>query len=164
MKGILNIMNRIFNLSKKLIVSLSFAILILVSACAPAAITGEPFPTTTPSTNPPTSNLPVITYHREGGIAGFCDDVLIYANGSAKISSCKSAQKADVTLSVTQLATLTQWLDKFQGFDYQHKDPAVADAMTVSLKLIGNGQNQASDADIQAILGFLSQIAFQYNR
>ena len=157
-------MNRRFNLINKLIVLLSFAVLILVSACAPAAITGEPFPTTTPSTNPPTSNLPVITYHREGGIAGFCDDVSIYADGRAIINSCKSAQKAEVTLSATQLATLTQWLNAFQGFDYQHKDPAVTDAMSVSLKFIGYGQNQASDADIQAISGFLSQIALQYNR
>ncbi len=108
--------------------------------------------------------VPVITYHREGGIAGFCDDVFIYAGGKAKISSCKSSVSTEVILNETQMASLTQWLDKFEGIDYQYKDPAVADTMSVSLKLIGNGQNPASDADIQAILSFMSQIALQYNR
>lgn len=108
--------------------------------------------------------LPVITYHREGGIAGFCDDVFIYANGKAKISSCKSSLSTEVILNETQLASLTQWLDKFEEFDYQHKDPAVADAMSVSLKLIGNGQNPASDADIQSILALMSQLVLQTNR
>ncbi len=111
----------------------------------------------------PVSRIPVITYHREGGIAGFCDDVIIYSAGTAKITSCKTTKAAEITLPSDQMDTISQWLNKFQGFNYSHTDPATADAMTINLKFSGNGQSQASDADIQAMLSLLSQIAVQYN-
>ncbi len=103
----------------------------------------------------------VISYHREGGIAGFCDDVIIYITGKAKITSCKSNTETGVTLTAAQSATVSQWLKSFKAFDYQHTDPATADAMTITLQFSGNGQAQPSDADIQAILSFLSAIAVQ---
>ncbi len=32
----------------------------------------------------------VLRYQREGGIAGFCDEVTIYASGMATVTSCRS--------------------------------------------------------------------------
>ncbi len=106
-------------------------------------------------------SLPVIVYHREGGIAGFCDDVAIFASGSAKITSCKFNQEKDIALSASQMSTINQWLKSFKGFNYAHTDPATADAMTVTLKFNGKGQVQATDAEIQGMLSFLSQLAVQ---
>ncbi len=101
----------------------------------------------------------VIAYHREGGIAGFCDDVVIYITGKAKITSCKSNTETGITLTASQMATVSQWQKSFKGFNYQHTDPATADAMTVTLQFSGNGQAQPSDADIQSMLSFLSTVA-----
>ncbi len=103
----------------------------------------------------------VITYHREGGIAGFCDDIVIYASGLAKVTSCKFNKETEVTLTAAQKQTINQWLKSFQGFNYEHTDPATADAMTITLKFSGQGQTQPSDADIQAMLSLLSAIAAQ---
>ncbi len=103
----------------------------------------------------------VISYHREGGIAGFCDDVIIYITGKAKITSCKFNKETGITLTAAQMATVSQWQKAFKGFDYEHTDPATADAMTVTLQFTGNGQAQPSDADIQTMLSFLSSIAVQ---
>ncbi len=107
------------------------------------------------------ARLPVIVYHREGGIAGFCDDVTIDASGNAKIKSCKFSKEKDVTLTSAQMGTLNQWLSSFKSFNYDHTDPATADAMTITLRFSGDGQSQPTGADIQTMLSFLSQLAVQ---
>jgi hypothetical protein len=109
----------------------------------------------------PNGRQPIIVYHREGGIAGFCDDVMIFASGNARISSCKLNKEKDIALSPAQMNTINQWMQSIKYFNYEHTDPATADAMTISLKFSGHGQSQASDAEVQAILSLLSQIAIQ---
>ncbi len=89
-----------------------------------------------------------LNWHREGGIAGFCDDLLIYRSGVALASSCRgtSASKLGYAyLTSTQLDQLYAWLDELKTFDYKYSDPAVADAMHLRLLLNGAGSVEVSD-------------------
>ncbi len=101
------------------------------------------------------------TYHREGGIAGFCDDVTVYASGKVIATSCKSSKTTVVSLTAAQRAEVNQWLKSLKGINYDHTDPATADAMTIKMNFFGEGPTQPTDADIQAMLAFLSKIAVQ---
>lgn len=100
-------------------------------------------------------------WHREGGVAGFCDDLSVYVTGEADATSCKSTQAARplrVRLSVDQLTQVYAWVDSLKNFEMSQKDPAIADAITVRMVFSGNGQKDASQADQQAILDFASSL------
>jgi len=109
----------------------------------------------------PVSDTPVITWQRDGGIAGFCDKVTIYTSGKAHVVSCKSSNTADILLSSDQLRLLNDWKTSLKGFTYSHKDDSVADAMSISLVFAGTGLNEGTDGDFQAISSFVSSVAIQ---
>ncbi len=103
----------------------------------------------------------VLIWHREGGIAGFCDDLTITAAGAVNISSCKGSlaqSPIQTTLDSAQLAQLQTWLAQWAPLDYRMKDPAQADAMLQTLTFKGQGQAKAGDADIGALLGWVNQL------
>ena len=103
----------------------------------------------------------VLGWHREGGIAGFCDDLSIYASGVVNATSCKSGTATDLGqswLASDQLNQLYQWLDKFGRFEYTSNDQATADAMTIDLIFNGQGNTPAPKNDQQTIETFASQI------
>jgi hypothetical protein len=105
-----------------------------------------------------------LTYSRQGGIAGFCDTLTVYLDGEALVSSCKGNQSGGgktIWLSSNQLHALYTWVDGLKSFDYQHKDPAVADAMTVQLMLAGTGKVDNSEADVQAMAGLAQDLLGQ---
>src|SRR5574341_1982169 len=98
-----------------------------------------------------------LTWHREGGIAGFCDDLTVYLSGEIQTSSCKSGGKAAdgslrVMASKEQLAQFDSWSTTFGTVTVTMKDPAVADAMTVTLTLNGSGKGQPTEAEKQAMI------------
>ena len=102
-----------------------------------------------------------LIWHREGGIAGFCDDLSITANGVVSGASCKGKPGSNVlaaSLDANQQMQLTTWLNQYAPIDYRMKDPATADAMLQTLVLKGNGQTTATDADISALLAWVSGI------
>jgi hypothetical protein len=103
----------------------------------------------------------VLTWHREGGIAGFCDDLTIHAGGEADAASCKGGatqQLGYVFLDDAQLEQLYTWVDTLQSFEITQTDDATADAMTVHVAFEGRGDVEATDADAQAIEAFASQL------
>lgn len=101
----------------------------------------------------------VLTWSRSGGIAGFCDQLMMFASGRALSSSCKNTDtRSGVQLSAEQMATLTDWTQRFSSFTYEQTDPASADAMTLSLVFTGSGQQSASDADKAAMLEFAQAV------
>ncbi|HEX7975791.1 MAG TPA: hypothetical protein VF498_15380 [Anaerolineales bacterium] len=100
-------------------------------------------------------------WHREGGIAGFCDDLSVYVSGEVDATSCKSptpSNPARARLSVDQLTQVYAWVDSFKNFEVSQKDPATADAMTIRMVFSGNGQKDATQADQQAVLDFASSL------
>ncbi len=110
------------------------------------------------------SNGLVIGWHREGGLAGFCDDVIIYASGAATATTCKSGKAEEVGkiwLNREQLDQLYQWVDNFARFEYNPTTTATADAMTIMLVFEGQGKNSASEDDQAAIASFAQDIYSQ---
>ena len=97
------------------------------------------------------------TWHREGGIAGFCDDVTVYLTGLTHISSCTGSSR-QLYLNSSQLEQVYGWVDSIKNIDYSHTDSNVTDPMSISLVLQGNGSREANQADIQAISDFASNL------
>ncbi|MGB5052297.1 MAG: hypothetical protein WBO46_25330 [Caldilineaceae bacterium] len=104
------------------------------------------------------ANYLALSWHREGGIAGFCDDLAISTTGLAQATTCKGTAPV-VTLSDAQLGQLYTWLDTLQAFDATQDDPVgVADAMHISLRFGGRGAVPADAPQQQAILDFASAL------
>ncbi len=89
-----------------------------------------------------------LTWHREGGIAGFCDDLVIYLAGEVHASAC-AGNVTSGQLTADELAQLRQWLANFNAVTLNHSDapPGSADAMMIELTLNGAGQTEAVEAD-----------------
>ena len=95
-----------------------------------------------------------LTWHREGGIAGFCDDLVINVVGEAAVGSCRGSPPTEeqfTLLKEQQRAELGKWLSTLRPFTVEYTDPAVADAMTIRLVFGGWGTTEASDAQKQAV-------------
>lgn len=101
-----------------------------------------------------------ISFSRNGGIAGFCDKLAVYRDGSVMVEDCKS-KRADFLLDAAQLAQLYDWIDTYQHTEYNHSDSAVADGMSVSLVLEGTGQKTAGEDVISAMTNFASLLVMQ---
>lgn len=102
----------------------------------------------------------VLHWHREGGIAGFCDDLTLYRTGWAVASTCKTGQSQTLNtyrLTADELAKVYQWLDGLKMFNYSQKDAAAADSMAISLSFEGAGSLDAAP-DQQQVAQFASQV------
>jgi hypothetical protein len=109
----------------------------------------------------PQAGEAAITWHREGGIAGFCDDLVVYVSGYASASSCKGGQSTPSgqgNLTADQLSQLHSWVNSMKSFTVDQKDPAIADAMSIHMVFQGRGSNEPTEADKAAILNFASQL------
>ncbi len=101
-------------------------------------------------------------WHREGGVAGFCDDLSVYVTGAAYATSCKQADKlGKVYLSADQLQQVYDWVDSYKNFELNQSDDAVVDGMTIRLVFSGNGGATISE---QARLSMLDLAGQLYNQ
>ncbi len=106
-------------------------------------------------------------WHREGGIAGFCDDLSIYTTGVAYATSCKGQSANNlgkVYLSTDQLQQLYDWVDSFKNFELNQSDAAVADGMTTRLVFNGSSDATVTEQARLAMLAFAAQIYNQAAR
>jgi hypothetical protein len=104
---------------------------------------------------------PAIAWHREGGVAGFCDDLTVDMAGAAQATSCKDNNAQELgraRLDVSQLTQLYQWSDTLESFDLVQTEPAATDQMTVRLSFVGQGTHQATSSDQKAIADFAAQL------
>jgi hypothetical protein len=105
-----------------------------------------------------------LTWHREGGVAGFCDDLVIDQTGAAVALSCASGlpkEAGSAALTAAQAQQLHTWLASLSRFEVDQTDNATADAMTIRLSFDGRGAATASDADKQAIEAFAAEVFAQ---
>jgi hypothetical protein len=98
-----------------------------------------------------------LTWSRNGGIAGFCDNLTIYLSGEVQGTSCKKGDIAENRLadlvSSQELTTMDEWISKYGNVIIDQSDPkGAADAMTVKLQLFGTGKEQLTSPQVQAIL------------
>jgi len=97
----------------------------------------------------------VMTWHREGGIAGVCNDLYVYASGMAYATSCRGGQTGNIGtayLSPDQLKQLYPWVDGYRRFEIDRNSPGTADAINITLIFMGNGTKIATDLVDQALL------------
>lgn len=99
-------------------------------------------------------------WHRQGGPGDFCDDVAVYLTGWATASNCKGF-KAETYLSASNLEQLYAWVDGFGNIDYNDSNAPIADGMTITLALRGNGQKQADEETIRDIIAFAATLDSQ---
>ena len=106
----------------------------------------------------------VFAWHREGGIAGFCDDVTVYVSGDAYVTSCKGDQPQElgrVRLSSNQLTLIYGWVDALQSFEVEQRGPATADAMTTRIVFSGAGSAAANESIQQEISDLALTLIYQ---
>ncbi len=100
-----------------------------------------------------------VVWHREGGIAGFCNDLAIDVTGQAIAFSCEAGPSTEVArqlLSVENRQKLDTWRISLQPFEYNQTDSATADAMSVQLSFTGYGTNVATNTQKRDISDFAS--------
>lgn len=104
---------------------------------------------------------PVLYWTREGGIAGFCDEVNVSAGGWVYASSCKNGTQEPMVfrLNDEQLKMLYEWVDTYASFTLEQSDPAgVADGMKMALTFTGEGQKQATKSEQESIATFIGNL------
>jgi hypothetical protein len=109
-------------------------------------------------------NYLALSWNREGGLAGFCDNMNMYLTGLVTISECSGPEPVLIDRFYQNAEPLQQlylWVDQFIPFDYLVGDTAVADALTKSLVFYGQGQQEASEADQEAVEAYAEQIFSQ---
>lgn len=132
---------------------------ILLAGCEVPAFSGDAnvTPLPTPALFP--DDTPVLVWHREGGIAGFCDDLTVRAGGSYSVANCMAQPGSERTgrLDADQLRQLTLWVMTFQSFETSEGEhDTFPDAMIVRATFKGTGTAQAGPDDIAAIHNFAS--------
>ncbi|MFN2183203.1 MAG: hypothetical protein ACK2UU_04400 [Anaerolineae bacterium] len=108
-----------------------------------------------------------LTWHREGGVAGFCDDLVIDQTGVAVAWSCAGGlpeEAGRATLNAEQAQQLQTWLASLSPFEVNQTDKATADAMTIRMSFDGRGGSTAGDAEKQAIEGFAAELYAQISQ
>jgi hypothetical protein len=139
-------------------VSILLAMIFVLAACAPVSNTEENQPQTNPTENLQTV---VLTWERTGGIAGFCDKVIIYDTSLADVINCKGDIQTRIHLTEGQRLQLGDWLKTLKPVEFTQTDPAVTDAMTIALFLAGEGSQTANEEIISSISEFAADIATQ---
>jgi hypothetical protein len=100
-------------------------------------------------------------WHREGGIAGFCDDVNTYVTGQLYATSCKGENPENLVqrrMTAEELEKLYAWVDEYAPFEIIQDDGAVADSMKITLIFSGAGATEADGAVQQEILNFAQEL------
>jgi hypothetical protein len=98
----------------------------------------------------------VMTWHRDGGIAGLCNDLNVYTSGMAYATSCKGGRAGNLGtafLTPDQLKQLYGWMDSYRRFEIdRNPPPGTADGFTIAFVFMGNGTKTATTLVDQAVL------------
>ena len=98
-----------------------------------------------------------LEWHRQGGIAGFCDHLRVYLSGIAYADSCRTGTvepAGSYFLTLDELKQLYQWVDQYAPVEREISDSATADSMQIQLKFLGSGTQSASASDEDDWLNF----------
>lgn len=107
----------------------------------------------------------LMTWKREGGIAGFCDYMTVYLSGELHRSSCKQGPSADERLinilSRAEISQVENWVNRYGNISIDASDPkGVSDRMVVTLEFFGIGsQETLSAANEKELLEFAQSLS-----
>lgn len=106
-----------------------------------------------------------LTWTRDGGIAGFCDQLTIFLSGEAYGSNCRSKQPEATMKTIGELLTATEqkqffaWVIEYGQVSLDMSDPVMAaDRMVVTLEFFGAGGDQPTSVDEQVMLEFAQSL------
>jgi hypothetical protein len=105
-----------------------------------------------------------LTWKREGGIAGFCDRLIVFLSGEIYGSQCKSQPETTMGTFVDLLSAREQkqfntWMTKFGEANVDASDPkGVSDRMEVILDLYGLGASKPNSAEQQAVIAWAQDV------
>jgi hypothetical protein len=105
-----------------------------------------------------------LVWQRMGGIAGFCDTLVLFRTGEAHGDWCKPQAGSTDTLPAVLLTAdeqnqLNDWLAKYGMVSITQADPAdVSDAMSVTLTLYGSGSEQPTEAEQRSMVDFATNV------
>ncbi len=134
---------------------LLFPFLLLLMACQPTFLHPSKPSVMRNSTALNLSDV-VFTFSRHGGFAGFCDELVVYADGRFTVSSCRGKQ-LEKKLSPPQLQQVNIWLETFAPFEFKYSDPpTVADGMDISWSFRGRGTRPMDATTQEQMQDFLS--------
>jgi hypothetical protein len=106
----------------------------------------------------------LMTWTREGGIAGFCDHLTAYLSGEVYKTSCKSDQPVEesliAVLSEAEIEELNGWIESYGHVNIDASDPkGVSDRMVVTLEFMGLGKQETiTAANEQELLNFAQSL------
>ena len=96
-----------------------------------------------------------LTWKREGGIAGFCDNMTVFLSGEVYTATCKGDGKMGTfatLLSKPERDQFAAWAKEFGQAELDASDPeGVADRMVVTLSFNGKGSGNLLPADEEAL-------------
>lgn len=103
----------------------------------------------------------MLAWHREGGVARFCEDVVVSTSDEAVVTSCAAGEPAvwgQAKLDARQLAAMESWVNTLQPFEHVRTDPATADGMIDRIVFAGAGQQQAQEPDLALVFDFAQSL------
>lgn len=113
---------------------------------------------------------PALTWKREGGIAGFCDQLMVFRSGEVFTSKCNSQGEGKMStlaslLSPQELAQFNDWMAEFGEAELDASDPeGVADRMVVTLEVFGAGEEPPTEAEQQEMFEFAQDMYTEMSR
>ena len=105
-----------------------------------------------------------LTWKREGGIAGFCDNLMVFLSGEVYGYNCKKASDAKIDtfanlLSASERTQFNSWITQFDQITLDASDPrGVSDRMEVVVELYGLGSREPSEAQQQEVLAWAQDL------
>jgi hypothetical protein len=106
--------------------------------------------------------VPSLSWHREGGIAGFLDDLYVSGFGEARASSRLNGEVSG-ELTEAELAQLNEWSAQYGSVVIEMSNPNISDDMPVVLVLNGLGTGQPGEAEQQAMLAWAQGVFDRLN-
>lgn len=105
-----------------------------------------------------------LIWTREGGIAGFCDRLVVFLSGEIYGMNCRAQPKEMASnfttlLSASEQKQFNSWFLKFGEVNLDVSDPVgVADGMSNSLVFYGNGSGRPGKTDEQALFEWANEL------
>ncbi len=128
----------------------------VVPAPAQKSAATQPPPPVKPAAVAVAADAVAVKFNIKGGIVGFCDELVIKANGDYTLNTCNLGQSAG-TLPQSGRVSLKSWLETLKAFQVHVEDnAAAADGLVTDLAFSGVGSADATDAQKQAIFDWVN--------
>ena len=105
-----------------------------------------------------------LTWKRVGGIAGFCDHLMVFLSGEVYAYKCDAESDAKMDsfanlLSTRELSQFNEWITEFGQVTLDVSDPkGVSDRMEVVLELYGLGSDKPDDVEQEGIIAWAQDL------